>query len=108
MKKTTDIFTTDTYNRYSACNNCKFNELKDLQGQELIESIEEQLNGWTLALISTGKHGVRLQLQSEPPESEDTGKIVCITAPTLEEAIQKAIMFSEKHQLENKLKNNKL
>lgn len=35
--------------------------------------------GWTLALIRTDKNFVRFQLHSEPPESEETGEIKCIT-----------------------------
>ena len=35
--------------------------------------------GWTLALIRTDPEFVRFQLQSSPPESEDTGEIKCVT-----------------------------
>lgn len=63
--------------------------------QETIDNIEKDLNGWTLALISKGKHGVRLQLQSNPPEEYDPGTIKCITAATLEEATSQAIKFTK-------------
>ena len=51
--------------------------------------------GWTIALIRTDPKFVRFQLQSEPPESEDTGEIRCITEKDfIETALQSFKLFA--------------
>lgn len=63
-----------------------------------IEEIEPKLNGWCLALISTGVHGYRFQLHSNPAECETAGEIVCITAENYEKCLQKAIEYCKKNK----------
>lgn len=66
-----------------------------MRPQELMDWLSSRLNGWTVALISKGPQGFRLQLQSEPPESMDCGMIRCVTAPTIEGAVEEAIEFAK-------------
>jgi len=68
--------------------------IKEMKPQELMDWIQPQLSGWTLAMISKGAYGYRFQLQSEPPESERTGDIRCITASTLEAAVSEAVKLT--------------
>ena len=70
------------------------------KGQALFEWLRPQLHGWEPALLSTGPGYARIQLQSEPPESEECGTIRCITESNLKKCIAACIKFSE----ENKLK----
>ena len=69
-------------------------KIKKMLPQEFMDIAPKIFNGWTLALISKGSHGFRFQLQSEPPESENTGKIKCAMGKTFEEALKKAIKLT--------------
>lgn len=67
-------------------------------GQEFFEWLRPQLSGWEPALFSyeAGKYA-RIQLQSEPPESEECGTIHCITCATLTDAVTEAIQYGKEH-----------
>ncbi len=69
-------------------------------GQDFFEWLRPQLSGWEPALISyQPKSYARIQLQSEPPDSEECGDIHCITQKTLVECVAACIEYGKQHPL---------
>ena len=62
--------------------------------QEFMDAFRGK-TGWTLALIRTNDKPkfVRFQLQSEPPTSEETGEVHCITGKDFPDTTLKALKF---------------
>lgn len=70
-------------------------------GQGFFAWLRPQLSGWEPALISTDrKIYARIQLQSEPPESEECGRIHCITKTTLTECVEACIHWCKDNKIE--------
>lgn len=67
--------------------------LKEFKDPQDFMSAFRGKTGWTLALISTGPHGVRFQLQSEAPSSEETGTVRCFTGKDFADTTLKALKF---------------
>lgn len=81
--------------------------MSEVLGQEIDKAIKDETffewlsaklqKRWYPAMVSMGVTPgvVRIQLQSEPPESEDTGEIKCVEGRSLLEAVQQAMKLAE-------------
>ena len=74
------------------------NAIAPLKGQQIFGWMKRHFNGWLPALVSTGPHGVRIQLQAgNENDPEDTGDIKCIVGRDLVDAIDRAIEYTSKN-----------
>ena len=77
--------------------------IRSRKSQQLFDWLRPRLHGWTPALFSKGPWGVRIQLQSAPETSEETGDIKCITGTSFPNAIMKVMEFCSSHKIRREL-----